>query len=591
MEQSQDWRPEIVVGIDFGMTCTGVAYSIGPHWAPPSTIQHWPGRVGYENRNKVTTAVAYNYETGNPVSWGFLVNRDDENLDVRDLFKLYLDPVYKDDFPHPPTVEEARRWYRDYLTFIYKSIKDNFDEWFPRWTSKNVEFLFSVPTTWKNPAMIAQTEAIIKSAGFGTNPKHKMRISLTEAESAAVYAAKQHYDQDDVILVCDVGGGTSDVNILKVSSSGSGNIQLKPLTWVEGESIGSTLIDYHIRSLIVERLQNVQQYLQGDLRDIADKAMAERFETFKCSFGKEANKSLDLLLSIPGMPPGLNFEHFGIFDSKIKITQNTMKKAFDEQVHKIFIFLDREFEKLQMSHPGETVNYIVLSGGLGDSKYFKHCLRQRYELGGVYLPNAEGIKIVSAVEPQLAVVHGIVMNRCEELKHHNTIYNERCCPNSYGIVVRQPYNPLLHQGEEVVVDTRDKQKWAENQIEWLIKQGQLISSVDGVRKRYRLKLNMGKEKTPWRTTLVMSSLPISRLPKSTRADGVRPLCSVESTINASDMKLMNKRWYDLGRPYWLAEFELKVDVGPADLKFQLLGKNGQLNVAHEKIKVEWNNSL
>ena len=71
---------------------------------------------------------------------------------------------------------------------------------------------------------------------------------------------------------------------------------------------------------------------------------------------------------------------------------------------------------------------------------------------------------------QLAVVHGIVMNRSEELKHHNTIYNERCCPNSYGIVVRQPYNPLLHQGEEVVVDARDKQKWAENQIEWLIKQ-------------------------------------------------------------------------------------------------------------------------
>jgi hypothetical protein len=32
---------------------------------------------------------------------------------------------------------------------------------------------------------------------------------------------------------------------------------------------------------------------------------------------------------------------------------------------------------------------------------------------------------------------------------------------------------------------------------------------------------------------------------------------------------------------------MKVDVGPADLKFQLLGKNGQLNVAHEEIKVEW----
>lgn len=45
--------------------------------------------------------------------------------------------------------------------------------------------------------------------------------------------------------------------------------------------------------------------------------------------------------------------------------------------------------------------------------------------------------------------------------------------------------------------------------------------------------------------------------------------------------------YNLGAPYWLADLELKVEVGPADLKFQLLGKNGQLNVAHEEIKVEW----
>lgn len=250
-----------------------------------------------------------------------MINRDDESLDCRDLFKLYLDPAYKDDFPHPPTVEEAREWYRDYLAFIYKAIRDNFDEWFPRWTSKNVEFLFSVPTTWKNPAMIAQTEAIIRSAGFGTNPKHRMSISLTEAESAAVYAAKQHYDKNDVLLVCDAGGGTTDVNILKVASSNSGHTQLKPLTWVEGRSIGSTLIDYKVRNIIIDRLKNVQQYLRGDLRDIADKAMSERFETFKCSFGKEANNSLDLLLPIPSMPPGLNFKDFGIFDSKMKITQ------------------------------------------------------------------------------------------------------------------------------------------------------------------------------------------------------------------------------------------------------------------------------
>jgi hypothetical protein len=64
----------------------------------------------------------------------------------------------------------------------------------------------------------------------------------------------------------------------------------------------------------------------------------------------------------------------------------------------------------------------------------------------------------------------MVMSRTDELRHHNVIYNERCCPNSYGVIVRQPYNPQIHQGEDVVIDPRDKQKWAEHQIEWFIKQ-------------------------------------------------------------------------------------------------------------------------
>lgn len=65
--------------------------------------------------------------------------------------------------------------------------------------------------------------------------------------------------------------------------------------------------------------------------------------------------------------------------------------------------------------------------------------------------------------------HGLVINRVQELKTRMSVYTERCCRNSYGIVVRQLYDPMLHQGEDICHDGRDKQKWAENQIHWLVK--------------------------------------------------------------------------------------------------------------------------
>lgn len=46
----------------------------------------------------------------------------------------------------------------------------------------------------------------------------------------------------------------------------------------------------------------------------------------------------------------------------------------------------------------------------------------------------------------------------------------KCCPVSYGIVCRQPYEPAKHQQEEVIYDQFDKTQWVEEQITWMIKQ-------------------------------------------------------------------------------------------------------------------------
>ncbi|KIW12405.1 hypothetical protein PV08_09682 [Exophiala spinifera] len=583
------FHPDIVVGVDFGMTCTGVAYSWGPDWADPKTIQHWPGKLGHEIRNKVDTAIAYDKRTGNPVSWGFLVDYAAEEVEIQELFKLYLDYAYEDEFKAHATVDMARGWLKDYLTYLCNAVARNFDESLPRWRSKNVEFNFSVPTTWKEPGMITDIEGIIKSAGFTAQSNFRARVTLTEAEAAAVSVSKQHLEKGDCYVVCDAGGGTTDVNVLKIQTTASGQTILDPLSWVEGRAIGSTIIDFKMENFIRQRLEKIRHVLPMEPDLLAAKMVNHRFETYKCSFGTDAYAALDLVIPIPGLPAGSDFPHAEISDSKLIIKRADLQRLFDEQINKMTSLVDAQLHRLQSTHPREKVSYIVLSGGLGSSPYVRQQFRKRYQLGDIGLPNAASVEVLTTREPQLAVVHGLVLDRIQALKFDTCILPARCSRHSYGIVVRVLYDPVEHLGADIVIDPRDKSKWAEQQIHWLVRQGETISTEKGVSNRYRLKINLGRESIPWRTQIVMSSLPSNQLPRSMKSNvGVKTVCLVETVMDKRDLKLKNRHWYNFGPQYYRAEFDVKILVGSADLKFQIWGEGGRrLSKEHDEIEVSW----
>ena len=203
-----------------------------PGWPEPKTVQHWPGKLFNELANKVPTLLQYKENSREVKAWGFLCDLEAENTDILACFKLHLDPEHNDQRPDAPKVFEARQWFQDYLHCIYQHIEDYFSRSFPRWKEQNTEFVFSVPTTWKSPNMISEMESLIAGAGFGSaGPHRRSRIGLTEAEAAAVYASKQNLQvgglktadatvplhrrlivgrqRNDVVLVCDAGGGTT----------------------------------------------------------------------------------------------------------------------------------------------------------------------------------------------------------------------------------------------------------------------------------------------------------------------------------------------------------------------------------------------
>ncbi|PMD62688.1 uncharacterized protein K444DRAFT_717515 [Hyaloscypha bicolor E] len=196
--------PELVIGIDFGMTCTGVAFCNVPAGEQaPRCINHWPGS-GRDVVNKVPTILVYPKNSSTPSSWGFYSEHPNEQnaegKDCMDWFKIYLDDdklrgVARDPMNHglfPTSMQEVEKLYCDFLGFIYHTIENELKgELGNTWEDACIEFIFSVPTTWKPVPTVERFRKIIRRAGFGSHPNHRAEIGMTEAEAAAVHTARR----------------------------------------------------------------------------------------------------------------------------------------------------------------------------------------------------------------------------------------------------------------------------------------------------------------------------------------------------------------------------------------------------------------
>ncbi|KAK5072461.1 hypothetical protein LTR64_005068 [Lithohypha guttulata] len=516
------WRPSLIVGIDFGMTCTAVSFSQEPEYPGPWQIQKWPRPIGTnpgQLDNKVTTAVGYD---GNNVlvNWGFVTGADGTAVTPEREFKLYIDPSFPDDHPTRPSHAEAIQFYTDYMTSLRQYIEVFFANTMSDFHQRNVEYLFSIPTTWKNPMITANLGRILSLAGFSNGYNRRLEIYLTEAEAAAVNAAKQTFRVGDIVMVADAGGATTDINTLKLLERSTRSTKLKSLTKAEGINVGSTLIDEAVRRSIAVRLRTLGVAGDdGELHWIADDMMREkRFEGIKCGFlGEPWQVQLSNIFNIPlDVAPQVR-------DRRIIVTGTELKGFFDSQIAVMAAKIDQQRLELTRNQPGSTVGYLVLSGGLGSSAYVQRQLRARYP----------GLQILCASEPQLAVAKGLVMDRVQKLKEGVGVYTGKCSRVSYGVLCRQPYDKKIHNGEFVEVDPLDKQRWAIEQIDWLIREGEAVPET-GFTRRYQMKLPKNPEKKSFEAQFVMSEAPSHDLPRSLRRGNLTRLCNVRATFRDNE---------------------------------------------------------
>jgi hypothetical protein len=224
---------DIVIGIDFGTTFSGIAFaltaSITDNITDKSTfvnhvkiIKGWPGNG---MADKVPSLLTYTNSDAMP-SWGF---RAQKQKGVRiPHFKLGLQrdlriysPVPKNsplggyltdyNWRHPllPS-KKALNFTTDYLSGIYSYSKERLESHYGnvRLQNQQTAYVITIPAIWGDEAK-ELTRRAAEDAGI---PRREL-ILITEPEAAAIYCSSKCKQEGglkvhDRFLICDAGGGT-----------------------------------------------------------------------------------------------------------------------------------------------------------------------------------------------------------------------------------------------------------------------------------------------------------------------------------------------------------------------------------------------
>ncbi|KAI9738107.1 MAG: hypothetical protein M1818_005535 [Claussenomyces sp. TS43310] len=204
----------IIVGIDFGTTFSGVAWTTQGCPEDLEVITVWPGSQN-KTSEKVPTVMKYETTKEEPsFRWGFQVSPLVDG--IRGL-KLLLDEDQKDRYGpsllsknilmaiRKDAVDVASDYLRELFRVVQKVQVRRLGEAYVK--SAKFRIVLTVPAVWSDKAKDATLKAAEKA---GLND-HELSM-ISEPEAAAIYTLRAIQPNTitigDTFVVCDAGGGT-----------------------------------------------------------------------------------------------------------------------------------------------------------------------------------------------------------------------------------------------------------------------------------------------------------------------------------------------------------------------------------------------
>jgi len=294
-------QAEMIVGIDLGTTNSLVAI-IHPETKQPTALKEFDGSsvvpsiIHFDAFGNTTVgAAAKSFLETDPANTIFSAKRlmGKSYKDVKEHQDFFAYKIIDDNSESLVKVQIGNQFYSpiELSSFILAELK------------KRAEHILKTPVTkavitvpaYFNDAQRQATRDAGKLAGLDV-----LRIINEPTAASLAYGLGMNPTEEKTIAVYDLGGGTFDISILKISNGIFEVLSTNGDTYLGGDDLDRAIIEYWLKSWKVDNLNNHKQ-LQQELRLAAEQAKitlsnADIFETEfageKISITKEVFESL-----------------------------------------------------------------------------------------------------------------------------------------------------------------------------------------------------------------------------------------------------------------------------------------------------------
>ncbi|KAF3006150.1 hypothetical protein E8E14_006879 [Neopestalotiopsis sp. 37M] len=565
----------LVIGIDFGTTNSGAAWStlddIKEGQIYP--ITQWPGT----NREEAKAPTELFYEDSK-THWGFDVPVD---ADPVRWFKLLLlkDEDVEADVKSSEPLLRARKMLKenersaidliaDYLRQLWQHVIQSIEASRGEVIVGALRFhiVITVPAIWKIYARQGMQEAAKLAGLLDRRSAGPTTLSFVPEPEAAALATLSEpgrkFQQSDVFVVCDAGGGTVDLISYRVEST-------KPIKLAEavegtGGLCGGIFVDESFERICKSRL--------GRRWDRLSKAGINEVMKREWEYGIKPQFKLlggtkKYTVSIPaeaftGSSKDDDSREPIIRNGRIYFGEEHIKKAFLDVFPSIEDLINGQIKKSKDA--ALKVSGIILVGGLGCSPYLYEHLKSRYQHDGISVLQSSGHKPRSAI-CRGAVYKGFLdgVEMPERIARNLPVQVASTIARaSYGMEYRVPFDQYKHAREDKEWDD-DELNWkAKGQMEWFIRKGKNISKKEPVRRPY---YQLHETDFGGLLTVALETCEDEE-PPDRRTSSVNKLCAIESNLDVPFHSLPDWANPD-GQTFKKLEFEVEMVPSGATLEF------------------------
>ncbi|KAH6635068.1 actin-like ATPase domain-containing protein [Chaetomium sp. MPI-SDFR-AT-0129] len=217
----------VIIGIDFGTTFSGVAYTWSGKTERIKGISSWDSQL-HSNSNENKTPTAVSFKPKGRINWGYGIPSDAQQIqglipeDVRESVK----------------VKEARKALKEQnktvieITSVYlRHLRNRCVQRITETVSRNLinfskfHIVITLPAIWPAYARAKMREAVERAGMLGERIASETQLSFISEPEAAALATLSEMDgradveNGDCFVVADCGGGTADLISYEVVST------------------------------------------------------------------------------------------------------------------------------------------------------------------------------------------------------------------------------------------------------------------------------------------------------------------------------------------------------------------------------------